>query len=74
MKKENHIEVSDGGTILIASETCPLTEKEIQEAQCFSDTVCCMIQGQPPHPAFTCPKFYAVIYGNKGFKIDCRGA
>ena len=73
MRKENHIEVSDGDTIIVASKKCPLFDKDIPNEQIFNDVICCNIQGQSPnHPNFICPKFYKVIYGTKGFQIDCR--
>ena len=73
MKNENHIEVSDGDTVIVAWEQCPLTEDEVGNEQLYGDIVCCTIRGQKPiREDFICPRFYKAVYGEKGFKIDCR--
>jgi hypothetical protein len=75
IKKENHIEISSGGTLIVSSENCPL--KECPEKQLFTNInsdsiVCCCIEGQPwTNKDFMCPFFEAVVSDKYGIRVKC---
>ena len=70
MKKQDHLEVSDGDTCIASSSKCPI-ESDVKQDQIFNETVCCCIRGQRPTD-FVCPSFYGAVFSDRGFSIDCR--
>lgn len=75
---ENHIEVSEGGTLIISSVLCPLQSDEIKGKQIFKNSdndkvVCCKIHGQEPlNKDFICPCFFGAVYPFSRDIVDCR--
>ncbi len=69
MKKADHLECSDGDTLIVASQHCPL--ETAKPDQLFNDHVCCRIVST--NRDFICPGFYKAVYSAlAGFQIDCR--
>jgi len=70
MRKIDHMEVSDGDTIIVSSKNCPLTEAYNKEKQVQFGVCCCRVQGQGQD--FICPAFYKAVLHNNKLNIDCR--
>lgn len=79
-KKENHVEVSDGDTLIISTKQCPLEEKEATSLGInvlVKDTLipCCTCNAylDSGDVDIECPYFYKVIFSEeKGFFVDCE--
>lgn len=71
INKENHVEVSEGGTELIANKNCPL-HAPLSKDQVFHDTICCVVAGQPPARNYRCPYYFKVTCTDDGFYFDCE--
>lgn len=79
VKKEDHLEISEGPNKIASSAKCPLNMAPSEQLfinNKFELVVCCFIYYESGHgktEEFCCPGFYGAIYSeDKGFQIDCR--
>ena len=74
-RKENHVELSAGGTEIVSSKICPLVGAEINfERQVFHGAVCCSVSGQHGYfgdRSYMCSNYLGVVCTDAGIEIDC---
>lgn len=75
--KERHIELSDGGTMIISNDKCPLSEYESSDMEIILNVddkkiPCCVCIGYVDEEVNSqCPHYFGYTNGSKGEHFDC---
>ncbi len=70
IKREDHLEFSDGDTNFIAISQCPMTDDEAilnEKVLSFGDVICCRNSDKD----YTCPDFYGYLFAGGKTTIQC---
>ena len=66
MKREDHLEISDGDTLIVSKKVCPLQNPIEGSIHPSSGVICCR------NGKYICPGFYKAYFNGKDYVVDCR--